>query len=503
MNETARANLRRWHADPLAFVRECLKVEPDAWQRDVLTSKARKVAMKACKGPGKSSVLAWRALHLLGTRPHSNGIAVSITGDNLRDNLWKEMAIWYQRPRMAWFREAFDLGAERIVAREAPRTWWLGARTFAADARPDQQANTLAGLHARTVFVLLDEVSDMPAGVVQAARGIFTTVDTEAYLFVAGNPTRAEGPLYDICTRERADWDVIEITGDPDDPKRSPRIDIENARAEISRWGRDHPVVQTNILGVFPTQAVDKLLGPDDVTRAEKRDASPLAYVNEPIIYGLDVARYGDDFSMLRRRQGPILFRGHKFSHKDGPTLANEVSGILNRDMADKEINPDRRRPDYICVDVTGGVGASPFDHLKLLGWGDICVPVEFASSPDDARYANKRAEMWQRAAEWTKREGCWPTGSNELGQQMCAPRVDYRPVNRVTKEILESKEEMRKRGLPSPDDGDAFALTFAVGNPVRRDWVPGFVGNVPASYAVGGATKCKTEYNRFERRAS
>lgn len=410
--------------------------------------------------------------------------------------MWKELAFWYQRPRMAWFREAFEFGAERIFAREAPRTWWLGARTFAADARPDQQANTLAGLHAKTVFVLLDEVSDMPAGVVQAARGIFTTVDTEAYLFVAGNPTRAEGPLYDICTTERADWDVVEITGDPDDPKRSPRIDIDNARSEIARWGRDHPVVQTNILGVFPSHAVDKLLSPDDITRAEHRDAAPLAYSSEPIIWGLDVARYGDDFSALRKRQGPLLFRGHKFKWMDGPELANAVSAVINLDIRDKRVNPDGRRPDYICVDVTGGVGASPFDHLKLLGWSDIAVPVEFASSPDDDRYANKRAEMWARAAQWTKTQGCWPTASNELGSQMCAPHMWFRPVNRVTKMLLESKEDMRKRGLSSPDDGDAFALTFAVQYPRRRDWAPGFVGGIPKSYADQSG-KCATSYER------
>lgn len=489
--------LRRWAQDPLAFVRECLEVEPDTWQVEALRSVAPRVAMKACKGPGKSSVLAWRALHLAGFHPHSNGIAVSITSDNLRDNLWKEIGVWYSRPKMAWFRAAFELTAERLFAREAPRTWWLAARSFAQDARPDQQANTLAGLHAKVVYVLLDEVSDMPAGVVQAARGIFTVRDTQAYLIVAGNPTRAEGPLYDICTRERDSWDLIEITGDPDDPKRSNRIDIDNARAEIARWGRDHPVVQTNILGVFPTRAIDKLLSPDDIMRAEKRDAPVSVWSKEPIVWGLDCARYGTDFSVLQKRQGPIAWRAHKFAHCDGPTLANLVSGVIQRDTEGKDAwGARKRRPDYLFVDVTG-IGASPFDHLKLLGWSDIAVPVDFGASPEDQYYADKRAEMYDRAAKWVRTEGCLPSGSNRLGSQLCEPHIKWGERGRRSCLILEKKEDMRKRGVASPDDADALALTFASSTLVRRDWSHGRQPDgTPLEYSHE-AGKCVTEYER------
>lgn len=497
MSAQVRAQLRRWALDPLAFVRECLEVEPDAWQADALNSHAKQTAMKACKGPGKSSVLAWRGLHLCGFHPHSNGIAASITQSNLRDNLWKEIGIWYARPNMAWYREAFDLTAERLYAREAPRTWWLAARSFAQDARPDQQANTLAGLHAKVVYVLLDEVSDMPLGVLQAAKGIFTTRDTEAHLIVAGNPTRSEGPLYEICTRERDSWDVIEITGDPDDQKRSQRIDIDNASSEIARWGRDHPVVQTNILGVFPTRAIDKLISPDDITLAEKRDAQVSAWSREPVLWGLDCARYGSDFSVLQKRQGPIAWRSTRFAHTDGPTLANLVSSIINRDcVGNDSFGVPRRRPDYLFVDVTG-IGASPFDHLKLLGWSDIAVPVDFGGRPDDDRYADKRAEMYSRAAHWIRTDGCLPSGSNALGSQLCEPHIKWSERYRRTCLVLESKERIRERGAPSPDDADALALTFAVEHPVRRDWAHGLQPDgSPLAYAKGSG-KCVTDYER------
>lgn len=491
-----RDTLRRWAADPLTWVRECLEVEPDAWQAEVLGSRSQRVAMKACKGPGKTSVLAWRGLHTLAFNAHSNGIAVSITADNLRDNLWKELGVWYARPRMSWFREAFELTGERLSAREAPLTWWLAGRAFARDAQPDQQANTLAGLHAPTVFVLLDEVSDMPKGVLQAAKGIFATRDTQAYLWVAGNPTRSEGPLYDICTRERDAWHIVEITGDPDDPRRSPRIDADNARAEIERWGRDHPAVQANILGIFPSRPIDRLLGPDDFTTAERRDRRSTAWAAEPVIWGLDCARFGSDFSVLVRRQGCMMWRPITFAHCDGPDLANQVSGVLNRESAGKDGLVARRRADYLMVDVTG-IGSSPFDHLRLLGWGDIAVPVDFGGRADDERYADKRAEMYSRMAAWIRSEGCLPAGGGELASQACEPKIQWKQRNRRTCLVLESKEEMRRRGVRSPDVADAVALTFAVGQPVRRDWAASFGPDaLPLRYG-DKAGKCVTEYER------
>lgn len=490
--DTAAEACAVWLEDPVAYVRDVFGAEPDEWQADALRKCVAnpRVAMKACKGPGKSCVLAWFGWWCISLHPHANGFALSITADNLRDGLWKELALWYVRGK--WLQREFQLSAERISNRQSPKTWWLSARSFPKDADATQQADTLAGLHApEFVFILCDESSNYPDGVLSAAEGIFANVGVEAHLVQSGNPTRTAGPLYNACTRDRARWVVIEITGDPEDPKRSPRIDLAYAQGAIDAWGRDNPWVMVNILGKFPPTQENKLLGPDDMVRAEQRDAPAAAYAREAIIWGLDCARFGTDASVLRKRQGPIAFREHTFRNMDGPQLANAVSVIINRDIED-----GGGKPDYIMVDVTG-LGSSPFDHMKLLGWGNILIPVEFGSKADDERFADKRAEMWFRMATWIRKFGCLPSASARLAADVTAPTFDLKLRGRRTCFVLESKEDMKKRGLPSPDDGDSLALTFYVETPVRRDFAP----DLGAIAAMTG--KCVTGSKRRERRAS
>ena len=130
--ELAVQQVMRWYDDPLAFVRENFHkpgkpnepVEPDGWQKDALEAALinPRVAMKACKGPGKSCVLAWIILWFLSTRQDAQIVCLSITRDNLRDNLWKELAFWHQQSE--FLQAAFICEAERIKSRERPRTWW-------------------------------------------------------------------------------------------------------------------------------------------------------------------------------------------------------------------------------------------------------------------------------------------------------------------------------------------------------------------------------------------
>jgi hypothetical protein len=473
-----------WLEDPVGYVRATFQVEPDEWQAEALRAIASdpRVGLSACKGPGKTCVEAWVIWWFLDLHEDAQVICTSITGPNLKDNLWKELAYWYAKsPHLG---AAFEIQGERILHRERPKTWWVSARTWGQDADATQQANSLAGFHGPAVMIVLDEMGDYPNGVVVAAEAIFANEHIGvAKLLAAWNPTRVNGPAYRVCTKDRKRWTIIHITGDPDDPKRSPRISREWAQQMIDDWGRDNDWVRVNVLGLFPNAAEDKLLGPNDITLAERRDANPFAYINEPIIYGLDVARFGSDSSRLRSRQGPVLFRGHQFRGLDGPTLAQKVAFIIEEDSKKRF----KRRPDYIFVDVTG-VGASAYDHLCLLGYRDICVPVDFGSKADDERFADKRAEIWWRAAKWTKTVGCLPSNGGELSDQLCAPTYKFAARGKRTVFILESKEDMKARGLPSPDDADSFALTFVVNVPMRRD----HSDIDPASQ--GRADRCVTE---------
>jgi hypothetical protein len=460
-----------WRDDPVLFVRQVFGAVPDEWQADALRAVARdpRVGMSACKGPGKSCLLAWVIWWWEDTRHDAQCICTSITGPNLRDNLWKELSFWHSKaPHL---QRVFEVKGERILHRERPKTWWVSARTWAQGADPSQQANSLAGFHGKAVMVVLDEMGDYPDGVVVAAEAIFSNqevADCEAKLVAAWNPTRTDGPAFRVTTRDRKRWTIVYITGDPDDPKRSPRISREWAQSMIDDWGRDNDWVRVNVLGLFPNAAEDKLLGPNDVLKAEQRDAPRAAFVEEPIVWGLDVARFGSDSSVLRKRQGPIAFKGYTFRGLDGPKLANKVSLIIQRDMLD-----GARRPDAIVVDVTG-VGASAFDHLRLLGWSDVLIGCDFGESADDSeRFMDKRAEMWWRMAKWVKTIGCLPSNSAILGGELCAPTYGFKKRGKRTAFVLESKDELRARGVGSPDDADALAMTFYSDLWMRRDFVP------------------------------
>lgn len=471
-----------------------MKLSPDAWQDEVyacasgitepgmMPAKPR-IALKACKGPGKSHALSVLGWWWLLTRWHSNMVALSITSDNLRDNLWAEMARLYERSRVLQL--FFVQSAEKIYARRYERTWWMSARSFPQDADPGKQANTLAGLHGIHPAVLADEVGDYPEGVLAAAEGIFASQvegkPVEALLAAAGNPTSAQGPLYRICTKDRQYWWVREITGDPDDPTRASRCDIDWCRSQIEQWGRDHDFVKVNVLGQFPSRAVNKLLGPDEVMAAMSRQVDPRLVGVDPLIMGLDVARGGDNSSVLTRRQGRHVTRQDVWRDDDLMSLADRVANEYAT-----------YHPAALFVDATG-LGSGVVDRLRQLGIPVIAV--DPGGSASDKRFEDRRAEMWWRMAKWVTEGGTLPDDAS-LRLELTAPLIDYaKRVGKSTRVVLESKKDMRKRGVSSPDRADSLALTFAAPVHVEPTLMqrsdPRFA---PAGYTTYGRVRGGTE---------
>lgn len=477
------ARLRSWRKDPAQFVRDVFRAEPDAWQLDALSSVAGepKTAMSACKGPGKSCLLAWVVWWFLAVHVDAQVIGVSITADNLRDNLWKELAVW--RSKSELLQRAFEYSAERIKSVDRPSTWWASARAFAQQADPTQQANTLAGFHGENVLVVLDEVGDYPEGVLAAAEAIFAN-EVNAKLVVAGNPTRTDGPLYRIVTRDAARWNVITITGDPDDPKRSPRISLEWARSEIERWGRDNPWVMVNILGKFPPAASDQLIAISDVIAAMGREVPALGSSTDARVWGLDPARFGDDEAVLFRRRGVQATKHHTWRGLDGTQLGDAVAKLI------LESQENDTQPDAVFVDV-GGVGASAYDRLRFLGWKDVVRPVDFGSSASDQRFLNKRAEIWWAMNEWLKTMPAVLVKDPVLQAELTAPRFWFRTVNKRTAFALEPKEDLKSRGVPSPNRADALALTFAAPVAPRSRHAP---------HDPFNRQRCETDYDPLAR---
>jgi len=469
----ASAQIRRWREDPVLFVREVFGVEPDAWQVDVLMAMTqhKRLAMKACKGPGKTAILAWACWWFLTCFLHPKIAATSISGDNLADGLWTEMSKW--QGKSPFLLAAFQWTKTRIFAKDHPETWWMSARTWAKGSDRTQQANTLAGLHADNLLFVLDEVGGIPDAVMAAAEaGLATDAPGKNLkIMMAGNPTHNEGPLFRACTSERHLWHVTEITSDPDDPKRTPRVSIQWAKEQIEKYGRDNPWVLVNVFGKFPPSSINSLLGPDEVAESMKRRYPEDSYAFSQRRLGVDVARFGDDRTVIFPRQGLQAFRPVEMRNERTNNIAARVALAKFKWNSEVEI-----------VDGTGGFGSGVIDSLMLQGH----TPIEYHGSgrATDPRYLNKRAEVWFEMANWVKRGGALPN-LPELQAELTAPTYTF---DNKGKFVIEPKEQIKERLGFSPDLADSLSLTF-------------FLPEMASSTAEVGLTKqhkIQSEYNPY-----
>lgn len=480
------ADILRWWDRPDIFVREVFGVTPDPWQDKVLQKfpTNQRQAMKAAKGCGKTGILSWLAWNFLCTRPQPKMAAVSISGENLSDNLWAEMAKWRQKSPLLM--NKFEWTKTRIFCREAPETWFMSARTWPKTGNATDQANTLAGLHADYIMFLLDESGGIPDGVMATAEGALSSC-IEGHIVQAGNPTHLEGPLYRACTSEARLWDVTEITGDPDDPMRSPRISIQWARDQIEKYGANSAWVLVNVFGRFPPASINSLIGPDDVAAAVKRFYREEQYNFAAKVLGVDVADMGDDQSVIFPRQGLVAFNPQVYRNITGLVGA----GALARKWTDWDA-------DAAFIDNTGGW--SKDWQLALTQLGKTAIPVGFAEGAHDNKYFNRRAEMYFLLCKWVKDEGSIPD-IPELKAALTATTYTFRG----DKMLLEPKDSIKEKLGYSPDHADALALTFA--EPVTakpRNFATGRRQNVaqmeydPLASLNEQVAKARSDYNPF-----
>lgn len=446
----ATVKIREWKRDPVKFVTEQFGVTPDAWQADVLAEMGKpgrkRIAMKSCAGPGKTALLAWAGWHRLACfakeGEHPKGAAVAVTNDNLKDNLWPELAKWQSRSE--FLKQAFTWTKQRVYANEYPETWFLSARGYSKTADMDAIGRTLSGLHSLYPFYLIDESGDIPPNMLRSAEQGLTSCD-DGIILTAGNTTSHEGLLYHACTVARDQWFVISITADPDDPKRTPRVDIDWARKQIELYGRDNPWVQAFILGEFPAGSINSILTVEEVEKAMSRVLKPDDYSWSQKRLGIDVARFGDDRSVIFPRQGLRAFKPVVMRHQRTTDIAARVAAAKAKWNSEMEL-----------IDDTGHWGHGVIDNLIAAGHSPIGI--QFHAPAIDPRYKNRRAEMWLTMAEWIRRGGAIPHMPEMIGE-LTAPTYTF--LN--GKFLLEDKDQVKQRIGRSPDLGDGLALTFAV----------------------------------------
>ena len=467
--EAAAQNIRRWRAHPQAFVSEQFGATPDPWQDEALIAwgdpALQRISLQACVGPGKTTVEAWCAWHFLacyGDRgEHPKAVAFSITGDNLSDNLWPELAKWQQRS--PYLRAAFTVTAETVFANDHPETWFLSARSWPKTASPEEMGKTVSGLHGRYIAIFADESGAIPVAMLRAADQVLATGPIFGKILQGGNPISLEGMLYAAAGPLRRQWTVIRVTGDPDDPKawvHAPRVVAEAARIggrspaewareQIATYGRDNPWVMSQILGQFPPQSLNALLGVDEVEQAMARHLQPNAFDWAQKRLGVDVARYGDDRTVIFPRQGLAAFRPKIMRHVRNSAVSTDIATAVLAAKASWGSELE-------LFDATGGWAAGAVDVLRSNGYGPI--DVQFAAPGLDPRYKNRRAEIWFGMADWIKRGGALPK-IPELVEELTTPTYTFAGG----KFLLEDKDQVKKRLGRSPDLADALALTFGM----------------------------------------
>ena len=438
-----------WRSKPEAMVWDLWKAVPDPKQLEALEAfpHRERLCLKASKGVGKTCVESWIIWNFLLTRPNPKIACTSIDAQNLADNLWTELAAW--RNKSDLLKKLFTWTKTRIFFNEEPETWWCSARTWSKKANKEELGNTLAGLHADYILFVLDETGDMPQEIMVSADAALSSC-IEGHIVQAGNPSKLEGPLYRACIEQKKLWHIIEITSDPEDPKRSPRISMQWAQQMIDDLGRDNNHVKVNVLGQFPSSSLNALIGPDEVDDAMRRDYREQDYASFGRVLGIDVALEGDDASVIFPRQGLQSFT---------PSIHRGIDGTIGANIAaakwrDWDV-------DTCFIDNTGGFGSSWIDNLRRLGYSP--VPIHFSQTASVGGFLNKRAEMLWDAVQWIKGGGALPPNRPQL--KAALTKTTYTHVK--DKLVIEPKPIIKQKLGYSPDELDAFILTF--GGPVIR----------------------------------
>lgn len=449
--------------EPWSFVYGC-EYGPDEWACQFLDDigaqvKARgfdgvhavppiQFAVSSGHGIGKSAMAAWIAHWIMSTRPHSRGVVTANTGEQLASKTWAGVSAWVNRSaNRHWFTITTGKGAMRMVHNTHPETWRVDAQTSR-----EENSESFAGLHAAssTPWYLFDEASAIPAKIWEVAEGGKT--DGEPMHFAFGNPTRNTGAFAECFGKQRHRWITRQI-----DSRRVAITNKDLLNQWVEDYGEDSDFVRVRVRGIFPRASSLQFIPRDLVDDAMRRKPHTERFTGRVAAVGVDVARFGGDCSVIRTRVGrdASSIPAKRFQGLDTMQLAARVSEHID-EMA---------RMGLHCVVFVdgGGVGGGVVDRLRQLR-RDV-VEVQFGGKPTDVRkYANKRAEMWGNLKAWLP-IGCLPEDEC-LATDLTAVEYGFTPGDLIQ---LERKEDMKKRGLASPDDGDALALTFAQPVPEHR----------------------------------
>jgi hypothetical protein len=430
----------RWRSDPVAFVKDVFGATPEPWQALALASIVTndRITIRSSHGVGKTTMLAWAIIWYMSTHYPVKVPCTAPSSNQLYDVLWAEVRLWLRKAVPA-IRDQFVVKSDRIEL--------VGGGDSFASARTSRKEapDALQGFHSENLLFVVDEASGVDDIIFEVARGAMSTQGAKQIL--TGNPTKTTGYFARSHAPDSGFYKMHVSHSD------SSLVSPEWVEEMKKEYGIDSNVYRIRVMGEFPTSDSEALMSTDSVMSAVGRDIQPNG--KERCIWGLDVARYGTDRSCLVKRYPRIM--------KDAPIVYNGLSlmELTGRVVAEYNKCTESEKPDKIYVDVIG-LGAGVVDRLLELKLPAVGINVSESPSVMADQVFRMRDELWLAAANWFEAKSCNLVNCKEtetLTAELCSVKKSYTSSGKMR---AESKDDMRRRGLRSPDIADAFVLTFA-----------------------------------------
>jgi hypothetical protein len=388
-------------------------------------------------GIGKSANVCFISRWILDTRPFSKGVVTANTGEQLRTKTWSELAKWHSMAiTKHWWTLTSGSGSLSYYNKTYRERWRMDAFTSR-----EENSEAFAGLHAAnsTPFYIFDEASAVPNKIFEVREGGLT--DGEPMTFDFGNPTRNTGRFHEnMVGRFRHNFNRRSIDS----------RDVEGTNKELfEQWARDYgedsDFFKVRVRGVFPVSGSLQFI-PTDLYESNV-ERTVIVTPTDPVVVGVDVARFGDDQSVIHARHGRdhAVIPTETYRELDTMSLAAKVSEFARA-----------HKPDAIFID-GGGVGGGVVDRCRQLGL-DV-IEINFGGKATQRGYSNLRAQMWGNMRDALK-DGVRLPQNDDLRADLTSLEYGYNIRNDIQ---LERKEDMKARGLASPDLGDAYALTYVL----------------------------------------
>lgn len=452
MNPTIISRLKEWRNSPLLFVTECIGATPSTQQAEALVKfkDCKRMSIRSGHGTGKDAFASWIALWFETTRTFPKTICLAPTARQLNDYLWGEMSKWLRQSLLA---DEFVIQRAKIFHKDHSREWWIRAISASTKGEKDQQA-AIAGFHGNHALIIVDEASGVRDDIFIPLLGVMTQEDNRILLI--GNPTQNKGFFHETQFEPRIakQWERLHW-----DSRKSSNVKPQFAIDMAEKYGDDSNVFRVRVIGAPP---IDDDFAFIPFSWAEQCVGNEIEVDKEwPKYLGVDVARYGDDSSIILPRQGRKILPWDTFNGLGTVDLAQQIV----RSYVDNEASG-------VGVDAVG-VGGGVVDWLQKdprgLGSRVVVEVNSYSASSDNTKHHRLREELWDKVKEncqfarysfpdvTVKIAGQDINLGKELANELASVRYFFDGKGAVQ---LVSKKEMKGLGRKSPNIADALAIS-------------------------------------------